>query len=191
MASGFSKFIFWFLIIGNIIGAIFGFTYWYGPQLLASPFQYWIFIATCPLYAALFVVCALFIWYKKKNSFLFYLTSVGLVKYGLWTVAFWANYKGAPVNNWMFLWLIFSHSMMVLESVILYSRIEFKKWHVAIAWAWFGLNDYVHYSMQYAAAPFKIIPTEMYVAIILTVLGPLAVYWLVKLFRYNNLKILI
>lgn len=191
MVSGFSKMLFWILVVGNIIGAIFGFTYWYGPQLLASSVLYWIFIATCPLYSALFVVCAFMILFKKKNSFLFYLAAVGLVKYGLWTVIFWMNYTGTPIANWLFLWLIGSHVVMALESMILFSRIEFKLWHVFIAWFWFGLNDYVSYGLGFVTNKVAIASREMYVAVVLTAVVPVLVYYLVKLFRYKNWKVLI
>lgn len=191
MTSGFSKTLFWILVIGNVIGAIFGFTYWYGSQLLASSVLYWIFIATCPLYSALFVVCAFMILFKKKNSFLFYLTAVGLVKFGLWTVIFWMNYTGTPIANWLFLWLIFSHGFMALESMILYSRIEFKPWYIIFAWLWFGFNDYVSYGLGFMTNKVAIASKEMYVAVVLTAVIPLLVYWLVKYFRYKNLKVLI
>ena len=191
MKSAFSKVLFWILILGNVIGAIFGFTYWYGSQLLASPFIYWVFIATCPLYATLFVVCAFLVLYKKKNSFLFYLTSVGLVKYGLWTVIFWVNYQGTQITNWLFLWLVVSHSIMALESMILYSRIEYKPWHIFAALLWFGLNDFINYHLKYVTNKVTIFPREMYVAIVLTIVVPFLVYWLVKWFRYKNWKPLI
>jgi uncharacterized membrane protein YpjA len=191
MASGFSKAVFWLLVLGNIMGAIFGFTYWYGSQLLANPVLYWVFIAGSPLYALLFVVCAFMIYFRKKNSFLFFITAVGLVKFGIWTVVFWSVYNGTPIVSWLFYWLVISHSIMVLEAMVLFSRIEFRKWHLIFAWVWFGLTDYMNYSLKFITDKVAINSREMYVAIALTVLVPLIVYWLVKFFRYRNWKILI
>lgn len=191
MASRFSKVVFWLLIIGNILGAIFGFTYWYGPQLLKISVLYWVFVATCPLYALLFVICAFMIYFRKKNSFLFFITAAGLVKFGIWTVLFWLNAGITEISSLMFYWLIGSHSIMAIEACILFSRIEFKKWHLITAWIWFGLTDYMNYSLKFITDKVAINSREMYVAIILTVLAPLVVYWLAKFFRYRNWKVLV
>ena len=64
--TGFSKVVFWLLMLGNLLGVIFGFTYWYGPQLLESSLKYWIFIPASPLFALLLVVSALMIYFRKK-----------------------------------------------------------------------------------------------------------------------------
>lgn len=191
MSNGFTRVIFWILIVGNIIGAIFGFTFWYGGQLLASPLKYWLFIASCPVFSTLFVVCALLIYFKKKFSLLFYLTAVGLVKYGLWTIIYWANYNNTSIANWLFLWLIFSHSTMVLESIILYSRIEFKKSFIIFGWLLFALYDYVNYVLKTVTTKVAVGNREMYVAIVLTVVIPVLVFYLVKWFRYKNWKVLV
>lgn len=191
MASGFSKAVFWLLVLGNVLGAIFGFTYWYGSQLLNNSILYWVFIATSPLYALLFVVCAFMIYFRKKNSFLFFITAVGLVKFGIWTVIFWLGYNAEPIGRLMLYWLVFSHLIMALEASIFFSRIEFRKWYLITAWLWFALNDYMNYSLKFITDKVTIAPREMYVAIALTILAPLVVYWLIKVFRYRNWKILV
>ena len=59
------------LIIGNTVGVIFGFTYWYGGQLLENPIYLWPLIPVSPLYAGLFVIALIFIQQKKQLSNLF------------------------------------------------------------------------------------------------------------------------
>lgn len=192
MASTFDRVLFRILVLGNIIGVLFGFTYWYGAQLLESPLKYWIFIPASPLFALLFATSALMIYFKKKNSVLFYLTAVGLIKYGIWTVVFWwDNFSTSGLPLWMMYWLIGSHAIMALEAFILFSRIEFRKWHVLLAWIVFGLYDYMHYFGGLVTNKVAVVKTDMYTAIALTIFVPLVVYWLVKFFRYRNWKILV
>jgi uncharacterized membrane protein YpjA len=183
--------LFWALIIGNVIAAVFGFTYWYGPQLLQTSWQYWIFLASCPFFAVMFIICALMIWFEKKISILFYITAVGLIKYGIWTVVFWLMYTGQPISDLMLYWLVGSHTIMIVEAFILFSRIEFKPWFVVLGWVIFGFYDYINYSLKLVTNKVPVGFNEMYLAIGLTVFVPLIVYWLVKRFRFKNRKVLI
>ncbi|MBW3022940.1 DUF1405 domain-containing protein [Candidatus Woesearchaeota archaeon] len=179
------------LIAGNIFGAIFGFTWWYGDQLLRSPWYLWLIVAPCPLYAALFVVCISIILlnFRLKNFFiqlLVFITSVGLIKYGIWTVFFWTTYSGSSGLQWyMIAWLVVSHSAMAVESVLLVPKINIKKYGkilVPLSLAWFFLNDFFHYFRNQLTDKIEIPNMDIifYVAIILTLLSPFIVLLIKK-----------
>jgi uncharacterized membrane protein YpjA len=194
------------LLLGNIIGAIFGFTWWYGEQLLNAPWYLWIFTAPSPMYAALFVLCAIMLLLNTSNSgfvsshpgfssLLFFITSVGLIKYGIWTVVFWLTFPGAAeLGTLMIVWLAFSHGMMALESSLIYHRIRFKKYGLAALFgtlAFFLLNDYLDYvgptMMTKIAIPHMDIASVT--AFTLTLIAPFLVYFIAKKVRKPVLKL--
>ena len=194
------KIILFLLIAGNIFGAIFGFTWWYGDQLMNSPFYLWLIVAPSPLYAALFVVCFLIILlkFKLKNFFiqlLLFLSSAGLIKYGIWTVFFWLSYPSArsSLPVYMIAWLAGSHAVMALESGLLIPKINIKKYgaiFAVLSLGWFFLNDFFHYLRNEITSKIEIphLNIIFYVAIFLTIISPLIIlliYKKIKKFEKN------
>lgn len=146
--------IYWSLIAGNIIGAIGGFVWWYGPQFLRTPWYLWLFTPDCPLYALLFgVVFAWMLLTKKKGGLFTFLVCIGLLKYGLWTVAsqvfIFTTRPDYVMSNYgiiIMVWLVVSHLVMFFESLLLLRRMkEIKISWIALVTGWFLLNDYIDY----------------------------------------------
>jgi len=143
------------LLIGNFIGAISGFIWWYGPQLLKTPWYLWLLTPDCPLYALFFVIAALWIMKKKTAVILTFITSVGLMKYGLWTVFVHIHLvisdSGYIFHNYnliIIIWLVLSHAIMFAEAFLLLPYINVAKRGFAYAFAalvFFGVNDYFDY----------------------------------------------
>ena len=182
-----SRGLFLALIIGNLIGVMFGFTYWYSDQLLSSPVWLWPLIPVSPLYALLFVVALVLIKYKIDNSFFYYLTAVGLVKYGVWTVIFWLGAKYTGVTWLMLVWLVLSHLVMALESVLLFPFIKLKWWYVPVTMAWFLLNDYTHYGLGFLTSKIPVcnVVLAAITAIVLTIIVPILLYFSIKKSKFK------
>jgi len=193
------KLLLFLLIAGNIFGAIFGFTWWYGSQLLNSPWYLWLIVAPCPLYAALFVVCISIILLKfhLKNFFiqlLLFLSGVGMIKYGIWTVFFWLSYPSARVTlpMYMIAWLVGGHAVMVLESALIIPKINIKKYgaiFLIISLAWFFLNDFVLYFRNEITSKIEIphLNLVFYAALFLTAISPFAVLAANKFLKKKDL----
>lgn len=185
------------LIIGNIVGAIFGFTWWYGEQLLRSPFYLWIIVAPCPVYASLFVVCFLMILVRIKvhnfiTQLLLFVTSTGLIKYGIWTVFFWLSFP--MVSNslplYIIFWLVVSHLVMAAESFILIKNIktEHNSLFILLSLVWFLTNDFFHYWRGGITNKIEIpnLGIVSCVALFLTLSSPFVVFLIIKLLEKNN-----
>ena len=185
------------LILGNVFGAIFGFTWWYGDQLLKSPWYLWLIVAPCPLYAALFVVCISIILlnFHLKNFFvqlLLFLSSVGMIKYGIWTVFFWLSYPSARISLpiYMIVWLVGGHAVMALEPALIVPKVNVRKYwtiFLFLSLAWFFLNDFFHYFRNDITSKIEIphIGIIFYAAVFLTLLSPFAVWILHKKVKAN------
>lgn len=158
----------WTLLLVNVTGFLFGIWY-YLPQLSQSNPLLWLFIIDCPLYVLLFAaICGLRLkgndldQRSKSNApsvpgWLYYLTSVGLVKYGFWTglvvFLYWnVLFSAAPV---LYSILFPLHIGMMLEGIILIPRtgkIQEGAWkrkllEPLLVCVWFLLNDWLDYFM--------------------------------------------
>jgi uncharacterized membrane protein YpjA len=100
--------IFWTCFVANLIGAVFGSIFWYGPMLLDSPLWALPFIPDCPLAALLGSIALLGLHWGRQWSFFYTLTAFACIKYGLWTVAYWLNawttagFYGDPIEVMLF-----------------------------------------------------------------------------------------
>lgn len=146
--------LYWSLIIANIISAIGGFAWWYGPQLLRTPWYLWVFTPPSPLYAFLFALVFSWMLLTKRQGGLFsFVASVGVAKYGIWTVASQIflfimnkNYVLSNYSLMIMMWLVVSHLIMFAESSLLLQRMRQIRWSwIVTAIVWFALNDYLDY----------------------------------------------
>lgn len=181
-----NKIISWILIIGNLLGALYGFIFWYGQQLLNSPFYLWIFIPASPLFVFLFLTCFILLIFRIRNDFLFFLTATGLVKFGIWTVIFWVTYSlQKPFSLGMILFLVITHLIMVFESIILFGYINLNKrglFYLFLTYSYFLGYDYFAFFRGTLTNKIAIpsISFSGLVAFILTLLSPVIIYFLVK-----------
>ena len=163
------------IFIGNGIGAVAGVIYWYGRQLLASPWYLWPFIPDSPG-STFMVLPALALILRKRPGWplLNAYAAFGIIKYGLWTVAFWSLYwtNGGPFTLES-LAMTFTHSIMIAEGLLLlyYTRLTRP---VALGLgAWFLFNDWVDYGplrTRPGLPPGVSVQTMMWIAAGLTLL---------------------
>lgn len=135
------------IFIGNGIGAVAGLVYWYGGQLLASPWVLWPFIPDSP--GSTFWVLpalALIVWRTPGWPLLNAFAAFGVIKYGLWTVVFWALYwtNGGPPHLES-LAMTATHLVMIVEGLVL---LGFTRLTLPVALglgAWFLFNDWIDF----------------------------------------------
>jgi uncharacterized membrane protein YpjA len=135
------------LVAVNLAGFLFGICY-YWLQLSVTPAWMWVFVIDCPLYVLLFAAIA---WGFRSSRhvprMLIYLTSIGLIKYGLWTgIVVWLHqshfFSAAPL---LYAALFPLHIGMVLEGIALLPWFKAKAAEMVPVLAWFLLNDYMDY----------------------------------------------
>jgi len=134
------------LILVNIGGFFFGiYYYWY--QLGMTPWPLWIFVIDCPLYAIMFAAILTLRFRKKTYNLLNFLTSIGLIKYGLWTgivvVMNWEYFFSA--SPYIYAMLFPLHIGMILEGLILVPKTKIILFYLPLVTSWFLINDFFDY----------------------------------------------
>jgi uncharacterized membrane protein YpjA len=141
-----------YALIGiNVVAGIVGGIYWYGPDLLRTPWWALVFVPDCPLFTFLFAVALVGIRLGKRWTLFNALTTVGLIKYGLWTITVWVLYwsVGYRATTESVLMTI-AHVGMALEGVVLASFLPGLRFSdVWISAAWFFLSDWVDYFLGF------------------------------------------
>ena len=136
-------FLFKLLFLLCIAGVLAGFFY-YSDQLLAVPLLLAIFVPDCPLY----VLLTLPILAKQiKSDAYSFLVSLGMFKYGLWTVfvlLFYSEYW-SPSQIWITVPFIIGHIGLALLGAALLPKKRVAFAVFALVLAWFLLNDYADY----------------------------------------------
>ncbi|MFA6035413.1 MAG: DUF1405 domain-containing protein [Candidatus Micrarchaeia archaeon] len=145
--------LFWVLVLGNLLGALYGFTLFYGAQMLASPAWQWPFIPDCPLFSLLFAISMLLLYtgVRGRLATLFnFLTFVGCVKYGFWTVFVLTYYRPFYTDTTAQLFLstllLVSHIVLFFQAFLLASYVRPKPWHLAAVLGFMLLSDLSDYS---------------------------------------------
>lgn len=137
------RFLFLIALI-NFAAGFYSLSY-YWPQLVASPAMFWIFIADCPFYAILFGLNILLLIKGTPSRLLSFISIIGNIKYGLWTI-FVILVSPAFPGNALF---ILSHLLLISEVILFYSLFNFKVKHVIFALVWFLANDYLDYVLLF------------------------------------------
>ena len=104
----------------------------------------WIFIPDCPLYVVLLLLIVLF---DIKNDFFRFLTGVGLMKYGLWTLMIFVVYPEVFFSQPYFVQtsLLFAgHIVMALSAFIIIPK-KVSVGTLVPVFLWFLLNDFMDY----------------------------------------------
>ena len=134
----------------NLVGTAFGFWY-YRIQLAATPLHLWPLVPDSPL-ATLFIGCSLLAYrFDVEADWLHALGFVGAFKLGFWTPFVQLFLNGpAGIATWLYVFLIGSHLLMVAEAFLVHRYATFRLPAVAVAVAWYGLNDLVDYFVPVA-----------------------------------------
>jgi uncharacterized membrane protein YpjA len=164
----------WLVVATNALGTLFGF-YYYGIDPLAEgfvrelsqfalePVAMWPLVPDSPV-ATLFIALAFGAWaLDRSNEYLTALAFFGCLKLGAWTpyvlLAFQDDfaYTGVLMYNFLF----WSHLAMVLQGFVLHRIGDFPVKAVAVAAAWYLLNDVVDYFVPILGDPHHtLIPAE-------------------------------
>lgn len=132
------------LLLLNIAAVFTGLWYYWG-QIAATSLQLLIFVPDCPLYVLLAIpILAKLV---KNDSFSF-LVSVGMVKYGLWTVfVLLYNWGAYSLPDFLPVTIIFiiGHFGMALEGACLLPKKRTSALAFILILGWFLLNDYADY----------------------------------------------
>jgi len=145
----------WVIVATNVVGTAFGFWY-YRFQFAAEPSAVWALVPDSPV-ATLFIALSLAAWkLGRSNETLNALAFFGCWKLGLWTpfvlVAFADGFLASTPLP-MYAFLLGSHLMMAVEAFLIHRYSDFPVHAVAIAVAWYGLNDLVDYFVPLVGTP--------------------------------------
>jgi len=136
------KWFLFFLALVNFAAGIYSFSF-YAPQLEANSPLLWFFIIDCPIYAIIFGITLLLIARGKGSALLSFISLVGSVKYGLWTIFV----LGISDMAALYPLVILAHVLLLVETIVLFRVFSFKVKHVLLALVWFVLNDYLDYTI--------------------------------------------
>ena len=156
----------WPVVAANLAGTAFGFWFYRFQFTITDPVM-WPFVPDSPL-ATLFVALSLALWKLGRSSeYLNALAFFGCIKLGAWTpfvlLAFPAEYPTgsfAALGLVGFVWeyglyafLVTSHLAMVVEAFLIHRYAAFSVGTVALATAWYTLNDVVDYLVPVIGDP--------------------------------------
>jgi uncharacterized membrane protein YpjA len=131
----------------NLVGTAFGFWY-YRFQFAAEPLVAWPVVPDSPV-ATLFIALSLLFWrFGRSNEYLNALAFFGCWKLGLWTpfvLAVFSEGFLATTPLPLYTFLFTSHLAMVVEAFLIHRYSDLPVGAVAVAVAWYGLNDVVDY----------------------------------------------
>lgn len=141
--------LFWTCVITNLLGFILGGIFWYGPMMFWWPPWIWPFIPDCPLAALLGSIALIGIRARQRWGFFYALTAFACIKYGIWTLVFWArewSLSGviAPIEVMLFI----THIGLFIEGLLFVPYIgplSLPKRLTVIGW--FVLSIYVDYGI--------------------------------------------
>jgi len=171
----------------NLLAIYFGYSV-YENQFALHPAYLAIFVPDCPLYVLLALLIIL--GFVKNDSFSF-IVSIGMVKYGLWTVfilLFHSSYYFAPDMFNISVLFVMGHIGMALEGLAIMPKKKIGTLALALALGWFLLNDFSDYFL----GTVPLIPQEGMaivrdLTIASSILIPLALFELADKIRRNAL----
>ncbi|WP_435197204.1 DUF1405 domain-containing protein [Natronomonas sp. EA1] len=143
----------WAVVLINLAGTAFGF-YYYGFQFSVTDPVMWPFVPDSPV-ATLFIAGSLALWKLDRHSeVLSALAFFGCLKLGAWTPYVLLVIEGQGDTFWaMYQFLVWSHAAMVVQAFLIYRYTEFRVGAVAVALAWYALNDVVDYFIPIVGDP--------------------------------------
>ncbi|MCX6771853.1 MAG: DUF1405 domain-containing protein [Candidatus Micrarchaeota archaeon] len=179
--------LFWMAILLNALGVLIGASV-YAGQFALHPAYLAIFVPDCPLYVFL---ALLIIFGIIRNDIFAFIVSVGMVKYGLWTVfilLFHSSYYFAPGLLPVSIVFIFGHIGMAAEGLAIMPKGKITLAALALAICWFLLNDYSDYWLgTMPLIPPGGLATLRDLTIASSILLPLALFALAGRIRENAL----
>ena len=142
----------WVVVGINLLGTAFG-VWHYRFQLFAAPPVTWPVVPDSPV-ATLLMAGSLVSWrLGRDDDWLHALALLGNLKYGFWVVYVQFVINDVVVAGTPYQWfLVWSHLGMGLQALVVYRYATFHPRSVAVAAAWFGLNDTLDYFLPVAGS---------------------------------------
>ncbi len=147
------KILFWIIIIANVLGILYGVIFFYSTALMQaiSMGELWkvLFIPDSPM-STFFITLSLiliFFGFEKKLNLIHLLAFALAVKYGFWSVFVLAFYSSTYLTQGIELYsvLFLAHIGLFLEAFLLISKVEVKKWMIAVVLILLLVNDVSDY----------------------------------------------
>lgn len=172
------------LVVANAIGAAYGFIFYYGQQLSETPIWLWPFVPDCPLYSLLIAVSlVLIVWGIKSNWFIF-ISLIGAMKYGFWTVYVLGAYSAfyfTPESSFMYFVLFVAHIFLFLEAFLLLGNFRPDLKLLWLALGWFLLNDLSDYVLNtHPPIPAQYMPQIFAATVVMSVFFSLFAFFLAR-----------
>jgi uncharacterized membrane protein YpjA len=137
----------WLVALTNLAGTVFGFWY-YRVQFARTDPLMWLFVPDSPV-ATLLIACSLIAWRLDLPwdvDWLHVLAFFGCIKLGLWTPFVQLVLQSpAGIPLWLYWFLVGSHLAMAVQAFLIHRYARFSVAAVAVATAWYGLNDVLDY----------------------------------------------
>ena len=134
----------------NIGGFFIGTVFWYGDFMRASSPPWWAypFIPDSPLSTLLFGCALIWLHRRTPNDLLNRFAIIYNVKYGTWTMLFWALYWARTGDiNPMSLLMFATHMGMAIEGLLLFQYLNHTDMrNTAIVFGWMVLHDFIDYA---------------------------------------------
>ena len=147
MDANLRRALFYIAICLNLLAIYFGYAVYADQFALHSPYLA-IFVPDCPLYVFL---ALLIIFGIVKNDLFSFIVSIGMVKYGLWTIFvlfFHSSYYFSPDMFSMSVIFVLGHIGMALEGLALLPKKKLALPALALAIIWFLINDFSDYFLR-------------------------------------------
>ena len=128
------------LTLINLVAGFYSISYYFWQFEKTNPL-FWIFIIDCPLYSIIFGINLFLIAKEKTNPLLGFVSIVGSLKYGIWTIFALL----LPGLFFAFPILVVGHLLLIFEVILLYKMFSFKIKHFIIVLLWFLINDILDY----------------------------------------------
>ena len=168
----------WLVVVADLGGAIAGYIFWYGDSILAAPWYYWIFVPDCPLAATFMGVALILFHYGRRSDFLGLLATSTCIKYGLWTVVYWAaNYAAGGHYDFESVTMSVTHFIMIVQGLMLTSLLRFRMVPVAIALLFLIGNDLVDYVAGYHPGLPALVDLRLMAGLALAMTAVIMVFW--------------
>jgi uncharacterized membrane protein YpjA len=145
----------WLVVAINLAGTAFGFWY-YRFQFGVEPLLAWPVVPDSPM-ATLFIALSIASWkLGHSREWLNALAFFGCLKLGFWTPYTLLVFRDAFIAStptWLYWFLFWSHLAMAVQAFVIHRYSDFPVWAVAVALAWYGLNDLVDYFVPVVGTP--------------------------------------
>ncbi len=153
--------LFWFIVLANLGGFVYGTFFFYSAQFLSTNPLLWLFVPDCPFAALLIGLAFLsrcgslnlsllhpFSRRRTDLSWFWFLAFVMAMKYGFWTVfvlSVYSQFYFTPASSLLYSVLFASHIFLMFETFFLVGKIHPRRWFLLPTLGFLLANDLSDY----------------------------------------------